>query len=287
MCWRCRETHLHPLVKASQGEDWQWGVGVAAGYQRELEKAFAKFVAGLRAQVGTGALDDGALEQLAAEWLAEWERVASDAIVRGGRRGFADLGGSGKLKNPDALLRDNPFTTEWLKTRGSELITEVTEQVKLTVRAVIRQAHTDGWTIPEQSKRIRDVVGLHSRQERAVQAYYDRLVAHGADDVEKKIARYADQLHRQRGELIARTETMSALNAGTTASWHVAEDAGLVPAGTEKEWVAGRTDRTCPQCAGLFGKRVPLKAKFPGGYVAPPAHPGCRCRQVLAPPSDW
>lgn len=52
------------------------------------------------------------------------------------------------------------------------------------------------------------------------------------------------------------------------------------------EWMATQGPRTCPICASLNGKRKKPGGTFPGGIVAPPRHPRCRCRVVAHLP-DW
>ena len=60
------------------------------------------------------------------------------------------------------------------------------------------------------------LVGLHSRQAGWVQNYRAKLLAEGRpqSQIDRMAQQYSNKLLRQRGETIARTETMKALSAG-------------------------------------------------------------------------
>jgi hypothetical protein len=113
----------------------------------------------------------------------------------------------------------------------------------------------------------------------------------------------ARRLLKRRAENIARTETIRAANMGTQFGWDAAADAGLLPPGTQKVWIATEDSRTCPICAVLDGNTVDLGGNFDVSVEAtaftiegeeirvtatrpmkrssttrtPPAHPSCRC----------
>jgi SPP1 gp7 family putative phage head morphogenesis protein len=79
-------------------------------------------------------------------------------------------------------------------------------------------------------------------------------------------------------EMVARTETSRAMNAGVMLAYHAA--------GVERiMWVAAEDERTCPVCEDLDGQIVLLDAKFDDGdegVTQPPQHPSCRCTIVSA-----
>ncbi len=88
----------------------------------------------------------------------------------------------------------------------------------------------------------------------------------------------------QVAKLRARTETMRALNAANRTEWASAAKEGLIDRrSTHMEWVA--SPDSCDLCRELNGSTT----KFLGHWVdrnglridTPPAHPGCRCREVL------
>ena len=46
------------------------------------------------------------------------------------------------------------------------------------------------------------------------------------------------------------------------------------------EWMTVKDSRVDATCVALHGKRKDPRGTFPGGLIAPPAHPRCRCRTV-------
>lgn len=52
--------------------------------------------------------------------------------------------------------------------------------------------------------------------------------------------------------------------------------------GVESVWLTVRDKRVDPVCVRLEGRRKPPGGTFPGGFIAPPAHPSCRCRLGVA-----
>ena len=76
---------------------------------------------------------------------------------------------------------------------------------------------------------------------------------------------------KHRSELIARTETASALSA---ASLDTMADMGI----DGKEWVTVGDDNVTDDCLGNEAEGViPVNQAFSGGTMAPPQHPDCRC----------
>lgn len=81
---------------------------------------------------------------------------------------------------------------------------------------------------------------------------------------------FAD-MTKYRSELIARTETASALSQASLDSM---EDMGI----DGKEWITAGDDRVSDECLGNEAEGViPRGQTFSGGVDAPPQHPDCRC----------
>lgn len=76
-------------------------------------------------------------------------------------------------------------------------------------------------------------------------------------------------------ELVARTETARAMNAGIMQAYHAAGVARIM-------WIASEDERTCPVCADLDGQVILMGDEFDDGVTAPPDHPLCRCTVVSA-----
>lgn len=122
-------------------------------------------------------------------------------------------------------------------------------------RAAIQQALLDGIGagegIPQLADRIQDAFddGMH--------------VLDDAGNVTRVIP------NDTWAEMVARTETSRATNAGTMAAYHAAG----VPA---VMWVCADDERACVDCEAADGETVLLEQDFPDVDVSePPAHPSC------------
>jgi hypothetical protein len=100
--------------------------------------------------------------------------------------------------------------------------------------------------------------------------------------IDKMVARYAERQLKHRAEMIARTETIRAANAGQVESWMQAQEQGLT--GTMRErWLVASDERLCPNCQEIPGMNpdgVVIGGMFQTPYgpiMHPPAHPMCRC----------
>ena len=109
---------------------------------------------------------------------------------------------------------------------GSKLVTEVVDDTRVMIAQTIR-AGLEAGAGPRRTaldiggrvvngKRQGGLVGLDSRRAGWVQNYRAKLLAEGRpqSQIDRMAQRYSNKLLRQRGETIARTETLKALNAG-------------------------------------------------------------------------
>lgn len=193
--------------------------------------------------------------------------------------------------------------TDYATTRSSQLIREVNDSNRLAIRRIISEAFTGPVTVDETAKKIRKVVGLHTRWSKAVLRYDDEMFkryirAGFASDEARRLTdnltkRYRDKLIRRRAEMIARTELMQASNFGRLASWEAADRVGILDPGMRKRWVTAPLGSSygppCDECKAMAAfsrdNPVPWNGAFPNGLSVPPAHPHCRCTTVLVPPS--
>ena len=76
---------------------------------------------------------------------------------------------------------------------------------------------------------------------------------------------------------IERTGVMMAFNI---AADHAYRQALEELPDLQVEWVTAKDKRVDPLCVSMNGKRKEPRGTFPGGIVAPPRHPRCRCRTV-------
>lgn len=81
----------------------------------------------------------------------------------------------------------------------------------------------------------------------------------------------------QRALTIERTSLIAVFNIAAEHTYRQALDE--LP-DLKVEWVTAKDKRVDPICVALNGVRKRPGEAFPGGYMAPPAHPRCRCRVV-------
>jgi hypothetical protein len=187
-------------------------------------------------------------------------------------------------------------------------VREVTEETRAAIRGAVARAFHQGLTAGETARRIRPIIGLTTRQALALENY-ERFLA-GIDvanlsDAEKERLRrgglrwnqfgilglngltperraqlvegYRARIPRERAKTIARTETITAANAGQQELWRQAAGKGLIGSDTRRRWIASPgSDRTCSILMSLHGVVVGLDETFAGGVLHPPRHPRCR-----------
>lgn len=144
----------------------------------------------------------------------------------------------------------NPKATEWARKRAADLISGMTATDRDEIRELVEEAFDEQFDVDELAGRIEEIVG-----------------------------------DRDRADLIARTETMTASNAGQVGAWEQAIDEGLLTGLEGKEWITTPDDRLCPVCEPMDGVVVAFNEDFDtedGRVSYPPAHPNCRCTVGLS-----
>lgn len=180
----------------------------------------------------------------------------------------------------------NPNAVDFARDRSGALIREWVRTSQDAIRAMVTRAFEEGIAPRDLARMIvRSGIGLTERMALAVIRRRRDLAAAGltGDRLDARVGRYADQLLRQRGENIARTEIMMAHRVGSQASWEQAAAEGLINRDTAmQEWMAN--PGACPEiCVPLHGKTAKMGEPFEGGYMGPPAHVACRCALALNP----
>ena len=284
---------------------------IADALQPEIRRTFLGAVDELKRQVPVGRITDlleegklsGVLEALSDVSLTPQQlRGIDDAILQtvtlSAELTTAEFGLDFALVNERAV--------RYAREVGSRLIVEVGAETQQAIADIIAQSLREGVAPRQQALLIREVVGLTRRDALAVDRFLKGAIDSGmtrgrARDQADRMAR---RLLKRRAENIARTETIRASNMGTQFGWDAAQDAGLLPSGTQKVWIATEDSRTCPICALLDGKKVLLSGNFdvseeataftivgdeikvtgkpralkrPSTTRSPPAHPSCRC----------
>lgn len=112
---------------------------------------------------------------------------------------------------------------------------------------------------------------------------FDRMIAKAIrdgqplakGDVDRIVGRYSDRMLKARGDTIARTETLRALNAGRYEGIQQMVESGKVPASAVSlTWEATPSGRTRDTHAAMHGQTIKLGGLFQSPSGALLAHPG-------------
>jgi hypothetical protein len=184
--------------------------------------------------------------------------------------------------------------------RVGQLIVEVTEQMRETVRQTIAAAERGEMTYQGAALELQKTIPLTTRDANAVTKYtekqFQRFMRQGLSEAKARVkaqnmsAKYAAKLLDSRTRTIARTEIIDASMSGRYIGWEAGVTAGYISNDSVKEWIA--EPDACPICSALDGKLIGWNQEweFPEGVTAgstnrmPPAHPNCRCSVVILPP---
>ncbi len=197
-----------------------------------------------------------------------------------------------KVKGDVPLVAINVHSVKWIEERALELLTQViTPAQKKVIRRVIKDAFAKGVRAETLINELRANVGLTLRDYKATVNRRRLLESQGLKDadIDARVGRYREKLIRGRAKTIARTETIAAQAQGRNASWNQAKDSGDLPPNIERVWVSApespNPDRPCEICLDLDGKTATLtgnyESAFDGAVFAPPAHPNCRCTEIM------
>jgi len=222
---------------------------------------------------------DGTVTKLAQQ-LAASANISAAALPKNIR-----FDGSFTAKDPRAIA--------WAQQRAGARILGITQETQKAVAETIARSLSTQINREEVINNITQIVGLDSRQAKALGNFYEKnllkLIEQGevyekAVKIVTKLSKeYRERLLIQRATRIARTETIAAANAGRMLSWAEADQLGLLPAGSEKRWKTAADERTCPVCGPLNNVTVDWEGIFSTGDVMPPNHPNCRCTAVIVP----
>jgi len=219
------------------------------------------------------------------EQLADW-----DAIIEEGQRILKPellkiLAEGGKAVVERKIIKQEAEprfdilgipAVKWAEKHTAKLVTEVIEETKQAIRQEVKAGIDYGKSIQKIAKELRPIVGLTSRQAGAVAKY--RILLEEQALPQQKIAslveRYANRLHKFRTQMIARTETASALSEGTLQGF---EQIGI-------KRVRGVADEeACEYCLeNIDGKVYTIDEA--SGLI--PAHPQCLPGNSLVLPNS-
>ncbi len=204
--------------------------------------------------------------------------------------GEAQLGELGKILGTGIKFDlTSPEAIEWLKKYGAEQIKLIDATTKQTIRQITLQGLQEGLTPQEQSKLIREHVGLLPQHARAVDNYKKSLIDSGMDsaNVDKLVAKKIKFYIKWRADTIGLTESHTATNEGCRTATEDAVDRGIISKDEyENEWLTAPDTHRCDKCGGMQGKRAEIGGDFAGDGRGPPKHPRCRCTTIVVAKSS-
>lgn len=247
------------------------------------------------------------VRRVAEDVREEFQPVLESALLRtlvdGGEATLANAERRGSLLRTAQLgvtfNAENERAVQWARENAAELITEINAETLEAVREVIIAGFRQGLTGPQIARRVRSIVGLHSRQVQAVANLEAELLeAEGGelitrfdpqptlrqlpglrvrvpqgglsgDAISRILDRYTRMLHNLRARTIARTETIRAANEGQLELWRQAQEQGQLGLDEARVWIVTPDDALCPICKALDGSIAFLRDRPPGGQALP------------------
>lgn len=235
------------------------------------------------------------------EWARFFDRLVTPRIAETMRAGGEAAGRVTVVEKQETTLRGvfdmtNPRAQRIAAVTAARLVTNVSEVTKQAMREIIANAQASGMSVRDQAALLEqlliDTAGLDARRAQTLLRFQARQVARGVSEsiVRRRVDDLRDRLLRDRALTIARTETIAAANAGQVELWDQAREAGEIPHGMLKEWIATEDGRTCEICISLDGQTVPLGERYVDlngvTHDKPPAHVMCRCSLALVEPGE-
>jgi hypothetical protein len=184
-----------------------------------------------------------------------------------------------------ALDGNAPRAVEWARNHVGGLITEIIEDSRTAIRGIITKQLVEGVGPRQAAIAVRGQIGLTTQQtgfvanaraqltsldaayftrtlrDRRFDGIVRRAIADGkalsVADVDRITARYSDRLLKHRSEVIARTESVTALRAGRREGIEQAVEQGAISREAIKRvWSTSADDRVREDHAAMDGAEV-------------------------------
>jgi hypothetical protein len=205
--------------------------------------------------------------------------LLKEAFYEAGEQQQKDL--SALLQTDCSFNLRSPEAEKWIEEHAADRIKYINAAKKATIRQIVQHGFQEGLTSQEQSKLIREHIGLLPAHSRAVDNYRKNLLSSGMDSTsaDKLTDKYRKKLLKYRADTIALSEGHTAANEGYRYTNKEALNRGIFPAGKyEQYWMVTRDKRLCPKCEAMGGVRADIDdGTFAGDGKGPPLHPRCRC----------
>lgn len=256
------------------------------GLERILNDAFNQMSAKFKPRVR-----DAMLTALNASGASEARAVRNKGRFRGAKDSTATFKGG------------SPRAMTWADVRATELISGIDRDARRSIREIVARTFNEQKSATSAAREIKQVIGLTSAQESAVDKLRARLEdasgqtisvfggnlnfkvpeAGWSDaQIDRATARYAEKLLDHRAKGIADTQLSAAVNEGKREMWLQAQEEGKLSVSAQRQWDA-QSD-CCDECDEMDGQQVGLDEDFEGpdgDAVDTPIHTNCRCSQSI------
>lgn len=206
---------------------------------------------------------DRAMEALV---RAGYERTLASGVTQALARAYRVGGLRAAMDVRQGLAVESRAATEYARQHAAELVTRITDDLRAEIRTHITTGLAEGLSADTIRDRLAGIVPMLPRQS----AKLAKLIESGA--TRSEVQDYISAAKHARALMIARTETVSALNRAykQRIEKHV----------ERIEWRTAQDEIVCEICEPLDRERVRPGELFGGEFDAPPAHPNCRCTIV-------
>jgi hypothetical protein len=263
-----------------------------ARHDRAIQRAFETAIRDRRESINLRALAEAieARDLGRAIEIAAITRGDLFGFDQAARTAFLDGAGTVTAAAPAfaariALDGNAPRATEWASNHVGRLITEIIEDNRTAIRGIITQQLVEGVGPRQAAIAVRGQIGLTTQQtgfvanaraqlanldaayftrtlrDRRFDGIVRRAIADGkalsVADVDRIAARYSDRLLKHRSEVIARTESVTALRAGRREGIEQAVEQGAIAREAIKRvWSTSADDRVREDHAAMDGAEV-------------------------------
>lgn len=205
----------------------------------------------------------------------------SNGLILGGRSAARELGMDLSIDLTRASV------TKWKEKYLNGLVSDIGNNSKAAVKYIIEEGIDKNRHPLKIARDVKNGIGLNDRLSIAVARKRSALEAAGVPEarIEKTIARYHEKLLKYRAEMIARTESVRAINHGKLEMWKQLKDGGSLPPSAVKIWLTSIDEKVCPICRPLHYTQKKLGEEFESnGFSseAPPIHTTCRCTLIVS-----
>ena len=161
----------------------------------------------------------------------------------------------------------------WMNTHGAEWVTQMSDEQRDAMAAMISHASTGAWTTDELARAIRPTIGLTKPQATANLKYFQNVKASllqnnptmkestATKRAQDAAYKYAAQQHRARAYTISTTELAYAYNKGQDEGVKQAIQLGYMGK-TVRIWSTAADGGVCEICAALDGVEIGMEDEF-------------------------